>query len=133
MAELNCNRWLFMLISCNIYQTGKDSKTENESEFCLKKNYCFCSFLIHYHNLVFSLFWHLMLFSHISDITKNPNLVSHKFHCWKPDNLRNRGHKSKAVNSVKINCIYNNVCSNVFIILNIKYSYKMKWLVIHIS
>lgn len=102
LAELNCNRLLFMLISYNIYQTGKNSKIDYESEFCLEKSYCLCSFLIHYHNLVFSLFWHLILFSHISDITKNPNLASHKFHCREPGNL-SRGHKRKDVNSIKIN------------------------------
>ena len=64
---------------------------------------CLCSPLIHYNNLVFSLFCHFILFSHIPDITKNPNLASHKFHRWEPDNLKNRGHKRKGVNSVKIN------------------------------
>lgn len=33
-----------MVISYNIYQTGKDSKTENESEFCLKKITAFVLF-----------------------------------------------------------------------------------------
>ena len=37
LAELKCNGLLFMLVSYNIYQTGKDSKIDDESEFCLKK------------------------------------------------------------------------------------------------
>lgn len=37
LAEVVCYRLLFMLISYNIYQSGKDSKAESESEFCLEK------------------------------------------------------------------------------------------------
>ena len=78
---------------------------------------CLCSLLIHYNNLVFSLFCHFILFSHIPDITKNPNIASQKFHRLEPDNLKNRGHKRKGVNSVKINYAFTGlscICSTGF-------------------
>ena len=47
-------------------------------------------------------------------MTKNPNLASHKFHCWEPDNLKNRGHRRKDVNSVKINYAFMGLFSYIF-------------------
>ena len=73
---------------------------------------CLCSLLIRHNNLVSPC--HLVLFSHIPDITKNPNLASRKFHCWEPDNLKNRGHRRKDVNSVRINYAFMGLFSYIF-------------------